>query len=1025
MIKYILPRPIAVFMVLISLLVLGIVSMKLMPVSLMPDVDIPKITVRYSAEGLTASEIENTILKQVRSSVMQTSNVADIRSEATDGSATIYIDYEYGTNIDLTFIDVNEKLDRIAEYLPDISRPQVIKASATDIPVFYIDIILNDTLQQESDKLKLTDEFVELSSFANMVIRKRLEQLSGIAMVDMSGNVNREIVIIPDYKKLQAHSIGTFDIENAIKSNNLNIGNITVQDGYYRYSINIGNRLYDVSDIENIYLSINNKIIQIKDIAEVVKQPQYISGRTFFNGNSSVSLAVIKQSGAQMNELKEDVDKLIKMMEYDYPLLSFNISRNQTRLLDYSINNLKQSLVYGGLLAIVVMFFFLRDFKSPLLIVASIPTSLLVSVLILYLIGISINIISLSGLILGVGMMIDNAIIVIDNINQHRVKTGNIAKSCVLGTNEVFSPLLSSVLTTCSVFIPLIFMPGMAGALFYDQAISIATGLIVSLLVSVTLLPVLYNLLYKKQEYKESPFLLKLNIINYEKAYHKGLLWCMRNMRWVIGGIVVMIIGAVVLFKLLPKEQFPGYSHNDVILYIDWNEKISLNENIRRCNNLVNENNPLIKKHTYFSGIQNFVLNSHNLSEESQSVIYIESGTHNDLKKLEADLKQQLNNDYNSIKYSFQPVDNIFEKMFKSDAPYFQARLKATKDMGVDYLTYLKSVLNDMSVELNDENISVTSEQIRTVFYVNTEKLLLYDINYSALIKTLQIAFNENEIIVLNNGSDFIPVILGDKTETLLSLINNLTVRNRNGKEIRISNLIDVKKESGLKKIYAGVEGEYYPVEINKIESEKEINSVINKIKGLLNDNNRFEVGFSGLYFKNKEMINSMGVILLISLLLLYFILAAQFESLLLPVIVLIEIPVDIFGSFLLLKLFGESINLMSLIGIIVMSGIVINDSILKIDTINRMRRTDTPLLKSIITAGNRRLKPILMTSITTILALFPFLFMRGMGAELQKPLAVSVIGGMFVGTIVSLYFIPLSYYVIDKYLNGNKENKK
>ncbi len=1018
MVKYIITRPIAVFMFLISFLVLGGVAMSLMPVSLMPSVKIPKITVKYTANGLSASDIENTLLKQVRSILMQTSHFKDVRSEATDGYATLEIDYEYGTNVDLAFIDVNEKLDRIADAFPTIPRPKVIKASATDIPVFYIDITLNDSSNNSYDSIAVTNRFIELGGFVNSVVRKRIEQLADVAMVDMSGTIRSEIVVIPDQQKLIAHNISIYELEQAIQESNVSSGNITIQDGYYRFNIILGNKLTNIDDLENIYITVKNKVVTLKELAQVKSQAQKIVGRTFHNGKPSISLAVIKQSNAQMGELKSSIDDLIHLMEQDYPDVSFNITQNQTRLLDFSIDNLQQSLIYGSLLAIFIMFFFLRDFRAPLLIIISIPTSLTISMLSLYMIGISINIISLSGLILGVGMMIDNAIIVIDNINQHHLKTNNILKSCILGTNEVFSPLLSSVLTTCSVFIPLIFMPGITGALFFDQAMSIGVGLLVSLVISVTVLPVLYHLIYKDKAIHESALLKYINQINYTKLYHKGILYSFRHIKGLFIISICMIGGSILLINILPKELFPQYSQDETLLRIDWNEKISLNENIKRSENLVNTCKEFIQEYTLLSGIQAYVLNNHNLNEESQSVIYLRCYNNNQLSILKERLSASLNQTHNEAIYEFQVVDNLFEKLFGSHKPYLEARFRTTRELGKDYTTELHAIIEEVDSLLGTNARAHIPIQNRKIFKIDRSKLMAYNIDYNTLFKTLKMAFQEDEILILNKGSEFTPVILGYEQTSLSSIINNLKIKNKSGSEVAISNLIELMDEGGLKKIIAGVEGEYYPITIT--EKEGDIEEPMTKIIKKIEDNESFEVSFVGSHFDNRELIKSMGIIFLISLSLLYFILAAEFESLLLPLIVLIEIPISAFGALFLLYLFNMSINLMSMIGIVVMSGIVINDSILKIDTIIRLRKEGFGLLKSIILAGNRRLNAILMTSLTTILALAPILFMQGMGAEIQKPLAITVIGSMCLGTIVSLFFIPLCYYFIDKYISKN-----
>lgn len=300
-----------------------------------------------------------------------------------------------------------------------------------------------------------------------------------------------------------------------------------------------------------------------------------------------------------------------------------------------------------------------------------------------------------------------------------------------------------------------------------------------------------------------------------------------------------------------------------------------------------------------------------------------------------------------------------------------------------------------------------------TVLHCDPEKLLLYDIPFELIYSKLRSAFNENQVFLISDNQNFVPVVLGGKPEKINTVINTLFLRNKKNELIPVRSLLSETHGQDLKLIVAGQEGEYYPVnfEVNGNQAPQ----LMEKIRQVLQTDRHYEVSFTGSIFSNKKLMGELTIILLISLALLYFILAAQFESLILPLIILIEVPIDLFGALLALKLDGASINLMSLIGIVVMCGIVVNDSILKVDTTNKLRKEGYGLIRAMSTAGQRRLKPILMTSLTTILALVPVLFTNGMGADLQRPLALTIIGGLTLGTLVSLYLVPLLYYYIMK----------
>lgn len=1050
MVRFLLNKPIAVSMTYIALVILGISAMLQLPVSIMPNIAIPEITVQVQHQSMSARELENNVVSMLRQQLMQVDHLEDIKSETINGSSKIKLFFTYGTDINYAFIEVNEKVDRAMGLLPrSFDRPKVMKASASDIPVFYLNLTLKNPKELQGSQIynelyPVSDDFVQLSEFAGNVISKRLEQLPEIALVDMSGMVSRELLIVPDEALMEALGITHDYLREQIVKNNLDMGNLSINDGQYRYNIRFDAKIQTKADLETIYLKSGDRLLQLKDIANIIEHPRPLKGMVLSNNQEAITMALIKQADAQMNDLKESLHRLVKHFEKDYPDIRFEITRDQTSLLDYSIKNLGQTLWWGGLLAFGIMFLFLKDFKSPLLIGLTIPVSLIISLLFFYLFDISINIISLSGLVLGVGMMIDNSIIVIDNITQHyerlqvsnprlhhfkpdtsvpETETNNIISSaCITGTNEVFRPMLTSVLTTCAVFIPLIFIKGIAGSLFYDQAMAIAIGLMVSLLVSITLLPVFYRLFYLKTDKpgKISGFFHRINV-PYQQLYEKGFRFTLKNqpLLWVL--VALFLTGAVLLYYTLPKSQFPEVAETEVVATIDWNEPLSLNEIKHRSKQIYQSIHAYLSQATTLIGEQQFILNDEDLGNQTTSAFYLKVDEPVDLLRCKHILQEEIRYQYPQAMIAFKKADNIFNIIASNEAP-FEIRLQSSKDFGNSYKDRLIHTLDQMGNEL-----SITVEepglQQQMILQADPEKMLIYAVDPAQLVLRLKSMFNANEVMLIASNKDFIPVVLGSETEQLSQLIDASTVINKQGEPVPIRILLEQKQGEDLKKIVAGKSGEYYPITLAKLP-ERPL-ELMKEVKTWLQKQHNFEAAFTGSYFSNKTMIIRLSIILIISLLLLYFILAAQFESLVLPIIVLLEVPIDIFGALLMLKLFGSGINLMSLIGIIVMSGIVINDSILKIDTIIQLRKQGNGLIRSIALAGQRRLKPILMTSITTILALIPFLFIGGPGSDMQRPLALAVIGGMTLGTLVSLYFIPLSYYYLNRHSGKIKKMKQ
>lgn len=609
MIKKLITRPIAVTMSVIAIMVMSLVAMGYLPVSLMPAINIPQITVQVAAPGMSVREIDNVLLKPLKNQLSQVAGLKNITAEARADIGTIYMDFEPDCNIDIVFIDVNEKMDRAITSLPkDVERPKVIKASVTDIPAFYLNLSLKNGIPGKEGELREAGiEFSELGQFARDVISKRIEQLPQTAMVDISGVVTPELLCIPNYAKLTSMGADISLLEQAINNNNVSLGALSIKDGQYRYSIHFDARIISKEDIENIYIKHDGRIYQFKELCEIVQRPAKRSGLVRSKGDPAISMAIIKQNDAKMEDLQQSIATLIDDLEKEHPNIRFELTRDQTKLLTYSIDNLGSNLLVGGILAALVIFLFMKDLRSPMLIVVTIPLSLVITLLAFHLLGISLNIISLSGLVLGTGMIVDNSIIVIDNISQKWRSGMKLDDSIAEAVSEVFTPMLSSVLTTCSVFLPLIFLSGTAGALFYDQAMAVTIALFASLLVAVLVLPVYFYLMYKKlSPYTENRFIDRIFTFNYYRPYEKTLKWTLRHGKLTIICFIALIPITYFIYQMVEKSRLPHISHDDTIMTVDWNSGISLEENDLRVHRLLSQVDSLTEQTTSMVGCSSF-----------------------------------------------------------------------------------------------------------------------------------------------------------------------------------------------------------------------------------------------------------------------------------------------------------------------------------------------------------------------------------------------------------------------------------
>ena len=1000
MIRKLIKRPVAVSMVLFAVAVLGAVSIKLIPVSLMPDVDIPQITVQVKVEGSSAREMDE-YLQPLRRQLMQIPSLTDIRSQSESGVGIIRLSFDYGADIDFIFVEVNERIDRALSSLPEgAERPKALKSSATDIPAFFVNMTVRDTSRT-----------MELSRLASSVISKRIEQIPEVAMVDLSGLVFPEILIIPDIERLTAIGVTPERLSEAIEANNIRLGNLSIRDGQYHWNIRFNSEINSKDDIENIRLNIGGRVYLFSDLAEVIEQPASEDCLIRSDGSRAVSMAIIKQSDARMNTLQDELNGRIEEFREDYPGVEFTVTRDQTELLRYTIENLEQNLYAGIILASIVILLFMRNFRFSLLIIPTIIVSLLTSMLALFLMGISINIISLAGLILSVGMMVDNSIIVIDNITQRWERGDNLEDAVAIGSGEVFAPMLSSILTNCAVFVPLVFLSGIAGEIFFDQAVAITVGLFSSLLFAVLVVPVYYYAMYRRRGRKvDNKYLARIDrFLELGPSYEKALKWTFRHQGIVLTLMAVSIPLSVLLFMELDKSTFPPVTKSDIILNVDWNRPVTIAENDRRSTALVEAVQPHTAQVTQMCGTQQFLMPHTRDMSQSEAQIYFKARTAEGLDSLMNGAAAFLREHYPDASFNFTDAGNLFTLMFSSDGSKLTVQISG-RDGRTPEPDRLNSILADIGEAAPDVYISPISWQEQIMLVLDIEKMSLYGISYSDVLSTLRKRTREDNIFSITTGDYSIPVVVGDRDRSP-DLLNG-SVRNRDGADIPLSAFITEGRSRDLKTIVSGMSGNFYPLELDLPDSE--VPGVMATARELSVEDGTWDVAFSGSYFSSRETIRELMMIAVVAILLLYLILAAQFESIIQPLIILSEIVVDIFGALLLLWICGGGINAMSMIGIVVMSGIVINDSILKVDTINRLRKENGyGLLRAIMTGGSRRLNPILMTTLTTVLAMVPFLTRGDMGSDLQYPMSIVMIGGMIVGLIVSIFGIPLIYYRI------------
>jgi multidrug efflux pump subunit AcrB len=993
---FLIRRPIAVLMSMLALAVFSIMALTRLPVSLLPDIEVPQIIVRIAYPNHAAAEIENNVLKTIRESLVTLNNIKNIESKAGNEYGQVNLSFEYGSNMALAYIDANEKIDRLITQLPqDLPRPQVIKISTTDIAVLRVQVL-------PEGKEQLT----ETSLFAQRVLKKRLEQIDEISLVDINGMQFPALSIQPHRAQMTALGLDEAQLQQAIMQQNQQIAGISVKDGQYRYYLKVSNPLQTASDLERLPLRLaDGQVIQLRQVARVEQSIQAREGLHLFAQEEGIVINVHKQARAQLTTLIPKVEESLEQFRKDYPQLRFAITQDQSALLNAGISNLQSSLLYGGVFAFMVLFLFMGNARLPIIIGVSLPLSVLFSFLLFYLFGLSINIISLSGLALGLGMLIDNGIIILDNITRLQTEGKTLFESCVQGVGQVRAALISSMLTTLAVFVPLIFLSGIAGALFFDQALAVGIILSMSLLVAFILLPLLYRLFFERYQSAPKTDTGFYNSILAGYTHLHKLSFKRPLLSFLL--IALLIPAAWLISRKLALEGLPPINKKELLLQVQWNESISLDENKNRVLQLLQTFAAQSVNAEADIGISQYLLKTDEPGLQ-YAEIYLKLHDEADVEGMRRQLQHYFTQRYPQSKADIMPAPDAFEQLFNTAQPWMEARIKSLdKEMLSE--ADLQKIVTDFTALGAAPYAGMATETLLKL-QVDFDKLRQYSIDNTTIQESLRRTFSDYRITELRQFASSIPVNLQTNDFSVEEKLRQNTLRNADGQEYPLSLFVTLHYSNDFKELHADMGGTYQSVKWDT--PVKDAEHLISKSTDIAKQH-QLAINFKGTWFDNQQNLQELMLILGLSVLLLYFILAAQFESIVQPLIVIATMPLGVSGSLLVLWLAGGSINIMSAIGMIIMLGIMVNDAILKIDTINRLIKEGSSLAEALEHAGAIRLKPIIMTSVTTILALLPILFASGIGADLQKPLVHAVMGGLTIGTFTAIFFIPLMYRML------------
>ncbi len=990
MINFFVKRPISVIALFSLFLVLATINLLYLPSSFLPDIDVPRIKLLIENPVASAQQLEQNITQELRHKLAQLQSLENLESTTVNGLSEIKLEYNIGTDIEEAFLEVSERLEEVNNLIEDHkSNIKLIKERAIDIPALYVNFYFNR---------RDASDYLLLSNWIRTTI-KNLEKFREIALIDVTGLRNTSIQINLDKRKMIALGIEEKDIRKALKNSNSGLKMIKLREGSIISSISYGNLISSFDQLKKIGIQTNHSVIRLDQIANIEYDVELDHSYYYFNGKPAIGLAIILKPNVDTKALIDKINRAITNRVQNIQGLLYSITQNQLTELRRIIGQLQVTLLIGCSLTFLLMLFFLGKWDIALVCCFTIVFSLLITLLCFSLFSITINLISLFGLILSVGLMIDNAIIITDNIGQHmQVNPYDRMKACILGTNEVASSLITSNLTTCIIFLPITLLNDLSGTLFGSQATVICIGIAISLLTGLILIPTLIVL-----------FKLSLQPTKNEKLFY--LFRRTHNTIFSNPLPTLILISAFIAFSCflgyqLKVEKLPQLKESEVVLTIIWSNNIGKTANLKRTTTLLDKLSIPGLESAASIGPQDFVFDNHQL-KDYETKVYFKCNSPQEVDQLKNELTYLITNSWKNTYFYFEQKKSILTSIFNINNKYLYACIRPKRNNTIDDPTLYSALRQDAKFQKSLASpISLPIEESVQIA-LNLKNMLLYEVSIENMVDKLKGLTHVEAITHLRNVQPPIPIQFHTSSNHISAILHSETVKNSSGKLIPIKLLIKLTKRISLKEINADLEGEYLRVPIYANNESKTIRSLLNYFV----NHSQFDITFKGGTNAAKVSNNQLVIVFLASIFLLYFILTAQFESFIIPLIILVELPVSLGGSIIALFILGESLNVMSIIGMIVMLGIVINDSIIKIDTINKSIRNGEGLKSALLLAGERRLKAILMTSLTTVLSITPLLFTENQGSNLQIPLGISIIGGLVLGTFISLYVVPLFYY--------------
>jgi HAE1 family hydrophobic/amphiphilic exporter-1 len=1005
----------------------GLFSLGRLNVDLFPELNFPIVAVTTQYTGVGPFDIENVVTRPIEESVASVQNIKSVNSTTKQGLSLALLEFEWGTDMDQAEIDVRNALDFITDYLPDdVTNPLVFALDPSMQPIAFLSV--------GSDVYGLA----ELRRMSELELEPRIERIPGVALAATSGGLQREIRVLVDPARMRAHHISIQQVEAALQMNNLQIPSGWIENEANEFTIQTKGEYQSIEEIENTNVAVYGSTnIRVKDVADVVDGFKEQRDRVLVNQKPSVLLVVQKQSDANTVNTMRALKKRLPVITRELPKgVDLEFIWDQSDFINRSMANLGNTAFEAILLAFIVLLFFLRNIRSSVIVALSIPISIIVTFAVMDQAGLTLNMISMAGLALAVGLLVDNSIVVLESIFRHREMGKDAAEAAYVGAKEVAMAITASTLTTVSVFVPVLFVPGIAGEIFNDMVVTICFSLGVSLIVALTLVPLLASRFLKIDEagngkswFNRLGDRIGRSIEAMKKRYVMVLDWSLKRRKTILWSTVGIFALSILLLVTRGGEFFPDSDNDYLQMAIDRSPGTSLEsmmESVRILERIIEEEIPETEMTyiTFGQGTGMMATFSSSASNEGDVMVKLRKRSERgrSMQEVEDAIRDKMNA-IPDMKVTFEDrgASTFFGGGGDIQIKIFGHDLNVSEALANDVVSRIKEIRGVATTE-----VSVKEAAPELVIQLDRKRIADLGLSTAQIGQVISASVLGSVVTRYREGGDEYDVRVQLVKEARESVrdVQNILLMTRTGQQIPLRSVATVAYDKAPVEITR--EDQERLVSVSISVSGRDLQSTTNEVRRALRDislPNDYRMEIGGTAEDMMESFMYLGLAFMVAMLLTYAVMASQFESFLSPFIILFTIPLSIIGVSLGLFITGTTLSVMALIGIIMLVGIIVNNGIVLVDYINQLREQGMDCAEAIRTAGEARMRPVIMTALTTILAMLPLALGLGESGENWAPMARSVIGGLLVGTLLTLVIVPVIYASLE--VTGRKRKEK